>query len=394
MTPASSRTRASGSGAGRAGGRRSKAGGAARSARCGPGPAPSSLRRALLRWFAASRRDLPWRRGRTPYRVWLAEVMLQQTQVATATPYFERFVARFPDVQALAEAELSEVLTLWKGLGYYSRARNLHRAARQIAERGMPSTAAGLRELPGFGRYTAAAVASLAFGKAVALVDGNVARVLSRLRGIAEPPGDPGREARLWQEAEALLDPARPGAFNEALMELGALVCTPAQPRCLEGCPWSRWCEARRRGLQASIPPPRPRPTMKKLALACAVVRSRGRLLLARRPERGLFGGLWELPSFPVPRPSAASAALEAAGLRPRSPRRQPLASFRRQLTHRALSLHLFACEPPSRKLGGYLEQRWVTRRGLAALGIASAMSGAIEAAFSAAPAKVLPQVD
>ncbi|HEY3446473.1 MAG TPA: A/G-specific adenine glycosylase [Myxococcales bacterium] len=347
----------------------------------------SSLRRSLLRWFEAHRRDLPWRRGRTPYRVWLAEVMLQQTQVATATPYFERFVARFPDASSLAGAELTEVLSLWRGLGYYSRARNLHRAAQQIARDGMPTTAASLRELPGFGRYTAAAVASLAFGEAAALVDGNVARVLSRLRGLADPPGSPGREERLWGEAEALLDPTQPGAFNEALMELGALVCTPSQPRCGQACPWTRWCEARRQGRQASIPPPKPRAAPKKLALACAVVRSGGdRILLARRPEHGLFGGLWELPCVPVARPSSALRELEHAGLHPRSA--TSVATVRRQLTHRALSLHLFVCDPPKARLEGYLEQRMVARSELASLGIASAMSGAIEKALAAEPPK------
>lgn len=343
----------------------------------------SSLRRSLLAWFEAHRRDLPWRRERTPYRAWLAEVMLQQTQVATATPYFERFVERFPDAPSLAAADLSEVLGLWKGLGYYSRARNLHRAARKIAERGMPRTAAGLRELPGFGRYTAAAVASMAFGEAVPLVDGNVARVLSRLRAIEDPPGAKGRDERLWREAEALLDRERPGAFNEALMELGALVCTPRQPRCDDACPWARWCEARRRGLQASLPPPRPRAAPKKLVHACAVVRVGARLLLARRPERGLFGGLWELPSLPVERPSVAQRALEAAGLRLRSAR--PLCVVKRQLTHRELRLHLFACGPPPGRLEGYLEQRMVSPEELSALGIASAMSEAIERALSSA---------
>ncbi|MGC4116852.1 MAG: A/G-specific adenine glycosylase [Myxococcales bacterium] len=342
----------------------------------------SSLRRSLLRWFEQHRRDLPWRKDRTPYRVWLAEVMLQQTQVVTATPYFERFVQRFPDVGSLARAELPEVLSLWKGLGYYSRARNLHRAAQQIAREGMPQTAAGLRELPGFGRYTAAAVASIAFGEPVALVDGNVARVLSRLRAIALPPGAKGRDERLWAEAEALVDPRAPGAFNEALMELGALVCTPAQPRCDEACPWKSACEARRQGLQSSLPPPKPRPAPKKLALACAVVRRNGRILLARRPERGLFGGLWELPSVPFETPSAATKALSDSGLRAQRPK--PLAVFRRQLTHRALSLHLFVCDPPAGPLEGYLEQRFVTPADLDSLGISSAMAGAIDRAFAA----------
>ena len=167
-----------------------------------PATDDESLRAALLAWFERNRRDLPWRRRRDPYAVWLSEVMLQQTQVSTVIPYFERFLERFPDPASLAAAPLPEVLAMWKGLGYYSRARNLHRAAQRIAEDGMPSTAEALRELPGLGRYTAAAVASLSFGEPVAVLDGNVARVLARLRAIEGPLG--ADEKRLWAEAEAL----------------------------------------------------------------------------------------------------------------------------------------------------------------------------------------------
>ncbi|MBI5548133.1 MAG: A/G-specific adenine glycosylase [Deltaproteobacteria bacterium] len=347
-----------------------------------PADPKPALRRALLGWFETHRRELPWRRDRTPYRVWLAEVMLQQTQVATVIPYFERFLQCFPSVEALARAPLPEVLAQWKGLGYYSRARNLHRAAQTIAERGMPSTAVGLRELPGFGRYTAAAVASLAFGEPVALVDGNVARVLARLWALADAPGAPGREERLWAEAEALLEPARAGEFNEALMELGALVCTPANPRC-EACPWEERCEARRRGQEEQIPPPRTRPTRTRLELACAVVVVGKKLLLARRPEKGLFGGLWELPCAPLQRGTTPVGALRTMGLEALEAR--PFARVRRTLTHRDLSLRLFRCRPPPPEgiLPGYLEQRLVGRRELASLGIATAMAQAIELALA-----------
>ena len=355
-----------------------------------PGEAPThrlaALRGALLGWFDRSRRDLPWRRDRTPYRVWLAEVMLQQTQVAAATPYFERFVERFPDAHSLARAPLPEVLALWKGLGYYSRARNLHRAAQQVAREGMPQSAQALRDLPGFGRYTAAAVASLAFGERVALVDGNVARVLSRLLAIDAPPGAPGREERLWAEAGTLLDPDRPGAFNEALMELGALVCTPARPRCEPACPLRPWCEACRSGRQALIPPPRARPVPEKLDLACAVAFRGGRLLLARRAEHGLFGGLWELPSVVVGPGATPARALEAAGWRPGA--RRAAATVHRRLTHRDLSLHLVPCAARRGRLEGYLEQRAVSREDLAAMGIATAMAQAIEKAFAVGAAR------
>ncbi len=334
-----------------------------------PGPSTRRMRKSLLAWFDAHQRDLPWRRRRDPYAVWLSEVMLQQTQVATVVPYFERFLARFPDVQALADAELAEVLSLWRGLGYYSRARNLHRAAQLIAKRAFPSTAQGLRELPGLGRYTAAAVASFAFGEAVAVLDGNVSRVLARLRAIEGPLGL--SEARLWAEAEALLDRSRPGAFNEAMMELGALVCVPGEPRCGK-CPLEKDCAARASGLERAIPAPKPRPERKRLRMACGVAVTRGRVLLARREEKGLFGGLWELPSVAVegasPRESLAAIGLRATG-------DEPLASVRRTLTHRELTLELYRCRTPRGALVGFIEQRFVARSELAQLGISTAMA-------------------
>jgi len=334
------------------------------------------LRRALLTWFDANQRDLPWRRQRDPYRVWLSEVMLQQTQVATVIPYFERFLARFPTVEALARARLPQVLALWRGLGYYSRARNLHRAAQLIARDGLPRTAKALRELPGFGRYTAAAVASLAFGERAAVLDGNVARVIARLEAIALPPGAPRREVQLWSLAEELLDPARPGAFNEAMMELGALVCTPVNPGCGQ-CPIARFCAARSRRMQERIPPPRIRRPRQKLQLACAVVQVRGRLLLARRREQGLFGGLWELPCAPTRRGETASSALKTIGLE--ALEAEPFAIVRRTLTHRELVLRLWRCRAPrGTTLPGYLEQRLVAADELDRLGIATAMAKAI----------------
>jgi A/G-specific adenine glycosylase len=342
-----------------------------------PCPASSDqfLRDELLTWFDGHRRDLPWRRRRDPYAVWISEVMLQQTQVSTVIPYFERFLARFPDARSLAAAELPEVLALWKGLGYYSRARNLHRAAQRIAESGMPSTAAGLRELPGIGRYAAGAIASLAFGEAVAVLDGNVSRVLARLRGIEGPLGADSK--RLWAEAEALLDRSRPGAFNESMMELGALVCVPGQPRC-EECPIARHCEARSRGRERDIPAPKVRPERKRLEMACAVVLDRqGRLLLARRVEKGLFGGLWELPSAPM-EPGEGTRALASLGLR--AVEAEPFAKVRRTLTHRELTLHLFRCAAPRAALPGFVEQRRCLRSELQELGISTAMAKALAA--------------
>src|SRR5205085_756172 len=243
----------------------------------------------LLRWFAKARRDLPWRREpRHPYRVWISEVMLQQTRVEVVIPYYRRFLARFPPLASLARAPLDDVLALWSGLGYYARARNLHRAAKAAGRR-LPGTCAELRELPGFGPYTAAAVASLAFGEDVPLVDGNVARVLARIFRLR---GDARAEA--WKIAPKLVPRGRGGAFNAALMELGATLCTPGAPRCGE-CPIAAHCAGR--GAPERYPEARKRGRRTLLEWrALALTRRDGAVILVRRPERSLFGGLWDLP--------------------------------------------------------------------------------------------------
>ena len=253
----------------------------------------------LLRWFGRAKRDLPWREEpRVPYRVWVSEVMLQQTRVDVVIPYYQRFLRRFPTLKSLAEAPLDEVLALWSGLGYYSRARNMLKAAQACAG-ALPRTAAALRELPGFGPYTAAAVASLAFGEDVPLVDGNVARVLARVFRLA---GDAREES--WTVAATLLPKGRAGAFNEALMELGATVCTPRAPRCTE-CPVAKECQGR--DAPEEYPQPRRRPDRPLLEWqALALLRRDGAVLLARRPEGKLFAGLWDLPA----------AGLELPGVR------------------------------------------------------------------------------
>ena len=196
----------------------------------------SEVRGALLGWYRRHKRDLPWRRTRDPYAIWLSETMLQQTRVETVIPYYERFLARFPSVQALAEAAPDEVSKLWSGLGYYSRARNLHAAARKVVDGyggELPSDVAALQELPGIGRYTAGAVASIAFDRAAPIVDGNVARVLARLLDLRDDVSAPATQQRLWAEAEALARGPKPGDLNQSLMELGALICTPRAPKCL-----------------------------------------------------------------------------------------------------------------------------------------------------------------
>lgn len=250
---------------------------------------------------------MPWRDTTDPYAIWVSEVMLQQTRVDTVIPYWERWIERFPTVAALASADLDDVLKHWEGLGYYSRARNLHGAARMVRERydgAIPDQPAELRQLPGVGEYTAGAVASIAFGRAAPAVDGNVRRVLARLYDLESPTA-----AELRDRAMALVPEDRPGDFNQALMELGATRCTPRRPDC-ESCPVAEWCEARRLGVQELRPlPTRRKPVPEETRRTVVVVRADGALLLVRRPLHGLLGGLWEFPGDPLPAGVAALAA-------------------------------------------------------------------------------------
>jgi A/G-specific adenine glycosylase len=276
-----------------------------------------ALARELGAWFDEVARDLPWRRRRDPYAVWLSEIMLQQTRVETVVPYFERFVARYPDVRALSAAPIDEVLSLWSGLGYYRRARQLYATAREVTDRyggDFPAEAGELKKLPGVGDYTAGAIASLAFGKREPLVDGNVARVLSRVEGIEAPIRSPGAVKQLWETARRLLPEARPGRFNEALMELGATVCTPRDPRC-ESCPLGRLCVARATGRVSELPVTVAKAKVPVVKMVAAVVKHRGLVLFARRAEGGLFGGLWEPPMVEASTIAAARAALAAVGV-------------------------------------------------------------------------------
>jgi A/G-specific adenine glycosylase len=253
---------------------------------------------ALLSWYRRSRRDLPWRRTRDPWAIWVSEVMLQQTRVEHVVAYFERFLERFPSVRALAAAPLVDALAAWSGLGYYRRLRLLHRAAQEVIENGgtIPSTAEQLRRLPGVGDYTAAAVASIAFGARESVLDGNVVRVMARRLAC---DGDPTRQVvrrRLREAAGALLDPEAPGDSNQALMELGATVCTPVAPRCRE-CPLARGCAARERGKPEAFPRRAKKAPPHLVPLVVAVVERDGRVLLFRRDEgEALLAGTWELP--------------------------------------------------------------------------------------------------
>ncbi|MBK9124198.1 MAG: A/G-specific adenine glycosylase [Chloroflexi bacterium] len=258
-----------------------------------------SIAGLLLAWYDRAAAPLPWRTDPTPYRVWLSEIMLQQTQVDTVIPYFERFLASYPSVTDLAAAPLADVLKLWEGLGYYARARNLHRAAQQVAnDLGgvFPDTVEGLLELPGIGKYTAGAIASIAFGRRAPLVDGNVIRVFARLMDFDGDVTTSTAQSKMWHWTEACLPHDRPGDFNQALMELGRTICTPKSPRCPD-CPLRSTCLAAERGTQAIRPvkkKPAPRP---HYHVAAGVIRrADGRLLIAQRPLDGLLGGLWEFP--------------------------------------------------------------------------------------------------
>ena len=290
----------------------------------------------LLAWFDAhGRHDLPWQADATPYRVWVSEIMLQQTQVQTVIPYFERFVTRFPTVADLAEAPLDEVLHLWSGLGYYARARHLHRAAGQIvAEHGgrLPERLEALTALPGIGRSTAGAILALACGQRHPILDGNVKRVLCRHRGISEWPGRSATLARLWALAEALTPAARVGAYTQAIMDLGATLCRRGRPAC-GSCPVAADCVARREGRQAELPASRPRRARPLRHAVMLVVRdSDGRVLLRRRPADGLWGGLWGLPELAAGEDPAAWCAgrlgCQPAGVSPLAPLRHGFTHF------------------------------------------------------------------
>ena len=246
------------------------------------------------------RHDLPWQRTRDPYRVWLSEIMLQQTQVAIALPYYERFVTAFPDVRTLAAAPLDEVLRHWSGLGYYRRAHHLHAAAKAVVERHggeFPRDAEALEELPGIGRSTAAAIAAFAFGACGAILDGNVKRVLARHRGIEGFPGAPRVEQRLWQVADALKPSRDIEAYTQGMMDLGAMVCVRANPRC-DACPVSDDCVARRDGRIDELPSPQPRKPVPQRATRLLVIEHAGQILFERRPHNGVWSGLWSLPEL------------------------------------------------------------------------------------------------
>lgn len=303
-------------------------------------------RAALGGWYDVAARDLPWRRTRDAWAILVSEVMLQQTRVETVVPYWHRMLERFPDARAMAEAPIDDVLSRWSGLGYYRRARSLWLCSREVVARfdgRLPEDVAALRTLPGVGAYTAGAVASIAFDRRAALVDGNVARVLSRFAGVADDPRSAAGQRRLWAEAEALVPEEGPGRFNQALMELGATICTPRSPACAV-CPLESDCVARREGRVDELPAIAPRRAVREVRLVAAVLRDReGRALLGRRPAEGLFGGMWEPPMIEVGAADEAARVLRAAGVLRRGARLRASGEVRHVLTHRALVVCVLA---------------------------------------------------
>jgi A/G-specific adenine glycosylase len=332
--------------------------------------APSSLttselkkfRAELLGWFATYQRNLPWRRDSDPYRIWISEIMLQQTRVAAVIPYFEKFCARFPDVRALAEADEAEVLRMWSGLGYYSRARNLQAAAQQIVrEHGgiFPATEPNIRALPGIGKYTTNAILSIAFGKKHAVVEGNVTRVVARLEAIRGDLREGPRWESLQRTADRLLSPEAPGNWNQAMMELGATICTPRSPQCLL-CPVAKFCRARKLGIQELIPEKRKKRATVDVLLATAIlVDDRNRCILLPPPINGgekasshdistLVSKMWHFPTTAVSEDPASDLRRylkKVVGATGMPSQFVALRKIRHAVTYRAISLLPFLVE-------------------------------------------------
>lgn len=350
----------------------------------------AALRRRLLTWFDAERRPLPWRDVDDPYKVWISEIMLQQTRVDTVWPYYERWLKRFPTVESLAGAPLDEVLGSWSGLGYYSRARNLQKAARIIVEHHegrLPQELEDLLGLPGVGPYSAGAIASIAYRRAVPAVDGNALRVLSRLSGDRGDITGTATKRRLTEMATRLVDPARPGEWNQAIMELGATLCRPRDPLCGE-CPANRWCRAHRDGLTHLIPKTRKKAPAPSEALHFAFVEKEGAVLLYKREEGGLLGGTWGLPGGPVVTP-LSRCVREQTGLRVRKGRHLGVTEHR--FTHKRWVMQVYRCslmdgtiprgKGPKGEVPGSTGV-WVQRDELADAPLAKATRKALDVAF------------
>lgn len=318
----------------------------------------------LLSWYQVNKRTPPWRDHPSPYAIWVSEIMLQQTRVETVIPYFEKWMRLFPTVHDLASASEQAVLSAWEGLGYYSRARNLHKAAKIVVEQyggELPRELNELARLPGIGRYTLGAIASMAFGMDVSALDGNIKRVYSRIFDVQEPVDSPAGEKLLWQLADDQLPKGHAGDYNQALMDLGAMICVPKNPRCLV-CPVMELCRARANGTQNQRPTRLPKKAVPHIVHAAAVIIEKGRVLLVQRPSTGLLGGMWEFPNGRVdgdPADGLAGALLGAYGLRVNRRRRpQLLGIVQHGYSHFRVTVHAFFCEVVSMRRGTNLQ--WV----------------------------------
>jgi A/G-specific adenine glycosylase len=304
----------------------------------------------LLKWYSLHKRDLPWRDHGDPYAVWVAEIMLQQTRVAAVIPYYEKWMTRFPNIQSLAEATEKDVLIQWESLGYYGRARNIHKAARSIVENHngtLPQELSELMKLPGIGRYTAGAIASMAFGKDIATLDGNIRRVLARFFNVSKLLGSTDGEAALWALAEENLPAGKAGDYNQAMMDLGATICLPKKPDCVI-CPLTHSCKARILSLQESLPIKKQKAAIPHHTVTAAVIRRGGKVLLAKRPSKGLLGGMWEFPGGKV----EPGESLEEGLIRELHEEldaqikiSEPFGIYRHAYTHFRITLHAFLCE-------------------------------------------------
>jgi len=321
----------------------------------------------LLQWFKKNKRDLPWRKTRDPYAIWVSEIMLQQTQVATVIPYYKKFLKSFPTLHHLAKANLSKVLKVWEGLGYYSRARNLHRSSQIVLNRfhgRVPDTLKDLLSLPGIGRSTAGAILSFAFHKEAPILDGNAKRVLSRLFAVSGSPGERKTEGLLWEISESLIPKGFSNPFNQALMDLGSMLCTPKDPQCPR-CPLHRFCKGRASGEPERFPTKSIKKKIPHIEAISAVIEENGKVLLKQRPLKGLLGGLWEFPNWRIKGKKIQKQQLKnqmdrEVGLSINV--KESIGTFQQTYSHFKLTLHVFHCH----HLNGKGNGKWVPIRNLA----------------------------
>ena len=331
-------------------------------------PQTAKIQKTLLQWFKKCGRDLPWRKTTDPYAIWVSEVMLQQTQVATVIPYYSKFLKSFPTIRHLSKADLSKVLKAWEGLGYYSRARNLHRAAGIVMNHfngKMPDQLKDLLHLPGIGRSTAGAILSFAFHKDASILDGNAMRVLSRLFAVSGTPGERKTEQVLWQISEFLIPKGFSNPFNQALMDLGSLLCTPKEPQCSE-CPLRDLCKGRASGKPERYPSKRIKRTIPYVESVSGVIKKDGKVLLNQRPPSGLLGGLWEFPNWRIEEKQRSRLRLRLRKYIQQETKmnvevKEFLGVLHHTYSHFKLTLNVFVC----RHLNGDGKGKWVPIKNL-----------------------------